>query len=200
MAGARSVSDASPSVVAGLAVRSLVVAASGLSDVGVRRVVSVLLARAAEGAVADPGVGLVRRLAVEAGRAPRVAEYDAVRLGVAGAVGASALSRRYGGWDGVLRTALVLPAGRAGVDRVSGRVVRWYPDERLVECVAACWVWLGHRPSAPEYARWRGIVLAGSAGRRLLGMDVPSVSTITLRFRWLEAIRLARPLVEARWR
>lgn len=200
MAGPRSVTDPPGCAVAELAVRALVVAASGLSDAGVRRVVGVLLARAAvDEGVADPWVGLVRQLAVEAGRAPRVAEYDATRVGVAGAVSGSALCRRYGGWDGVLRAALVIPAGRRGVGRVSGRVVRWYPDHRLVECVAACWLWLGHRPSAPEYARWRGVVLAGSGGRRVVGMDVPSVSTITLRLRWLDAVGLARPLVEEVW-
>ncbi len=193
--------DSPVSAASGLAVRSLAVAASRLSDAGLRRVVGVLLAQAAgDGAVADPGVGLVARLAVGLDRSPRLAEYDAARTDVVGAVGGSALSRRYGGWNGVLRVALVMPAGRGGVERVSGRVVRWYPDARLVECVAACWLWLGHRPSAPDYARWRSLVVAGSGGQRVVGMDVPSVSTITLRLRWLEATRLALQLVEATWR
>jgi hypothetical protein len=184
-----------------LVVRALAVGVAALSDASVRLVVEVLLGCAAEQEVAvDGSLRLVRTLAVELGRGPRAVEYEAARQGVIGAVGASALSRRYGGWEGVLRAGLVAPAGWGGVGRVSGRVVRWYPDARLVECVAACWLWVGHRPSAPEYARWRSFVVAGSVRSRVVGMDVPAVSTITLRFRWLEATRLARPLVEAQWR
>jgi hypothetical protein len=155
-------------------------------------------------AVGDVSLGLVRVVAARVGRVPTTVEYDAARAGLVegsrdvGVVGASALSRRYGGWSGVLEAAMLVPDGGCSGVRVSGRLVRRYPDARLVESLVACWRWLGYRPSVAEYRRWRSTVVAGSRGSRALGVDVPAPSTIQLRFgSWVRAVESAWPEVVA---
>jgi hypothetical protein len=184
-----------------LAVRAVFVAAAHLGADACRGLVVGLSSVGAAGVVDDAGLELVRRLAGESGL-PTTVEYDSARsglireaLGGSGPVSASALVRRHGGWRAVLEAARVV-TGPVSEERLSGRLVRRYSDERILECLVACWLALGHRPSVPEYGRWRDATLAGRSGDRPLGVDIPTASTVTLRFStWLVALAHAWPLV-----